>query len=229
MRSAPVISLGFLLLATAASAAVDVETGLEGHTVPAKVAAPVSGKPLPEPAAPVNLPPSVQKAAPTLPAVTSLEDKKHLKEPAEQFSGQKPASATFPKTVGTSEAIEQAGKGTREYEAFADGTAELRAFLPTYNPARIIVRLIDTDGEEVYFKGKSLLIWERPDDKAYAPAFFQGIEDESSMKKDSSSDFTAVQNVYKAEIKQGQRLRLEISGSPESNSYIRAQGPLEAK
>lgn len=218
-----------LALAVGSACAVDYETGVEGLSIPGKVVAPMKGKSLPQAVKSIKLKDPVVKTVPANPPVTDLKQKKHLLEPAEKFAGQKPAQASFPRTAASGQAatVEQKGPGTCEYEAFAPGTAELLAFLPTYRPARIIVRLLDSDGEEIYFKGQSLLVWERPDDKAYAPLFFKGNSDEASMKKVSGSNFDAVQNKYSFEIETGQKLRLEISGQPESSSYIRASGPIQ--
>lgn len=229
MKSLLTASLLVFVLTTGSVEAIEFETGVEGLTIPAKVVAPVKGLKPPDPVPAAKLEEPVKKTVPANPPVTDLKDKKHLKEAAENFAGQKPAQATFPKTAGTGQtaAVEQSGKGSSEYEAFADGKAELLAFLPTYRPARIIVRLFDRDGEEIFFKGQSLLVWERPDDKAYAPLFFKGSSDETSMKKISGGNFDAVQNQYSFEIEQGQKLRLEISGQPENSSYIKAGGPLQ--
>jgi len=218
-----------MIASSACFAAAQVEIGVNGLSAPEIVVTPNSGKNLPvNSPAPVLVEPA-GKTVPAPPAVSDLKEKKHLQQPAENHAPKAPAKATFPKTAGTGQSseVEQSGKGSGEFEAFADGTAQILAFLPTYRPARIIVRLLDDDGEEVFFKGKSLLVWERPDDKAYAPVFFKGSSDETSMKKASSGNYDAVQNKYSFEIEQGQRLRLEIEGQPEASSYIKASGPIQ--
>ncbi len=86
---------------------------------------------------------------------------------------------------------------------------------------------LDENGEEIYFKGQSLLVWQRPDDKAFAPVFFKGSSDESSMKKVSGSNYDAVQNTYRFALQKGRKIKLEISGQPENSSYVRIKGPLE--
>lgn len=229
MKSAILISLAALFFsAVTLTAAVKVDSGVEGLAPPMQVDAPMAGKKLPD-----NLPPGQMaepsaQSVPGLPATTDLNDKQHLKEPADDHAADKPAQADFPTTTGAGQvaAVEQKGKGSSTFTANADGRAELTAFLPTYRPARIIARLLDSDGEEIFFKGQSLLIWERPDDKAFAPIFFRGESDSASMKKVSGGNYDAVQNVYGIDIKQGQKLRLEISGQPESNSVIKVNGPL---
>ncbi len=229
MKSVVLSSLLFFIGVAACIAATKVEIGVTGLSAPEIVVTPNSGKNLPANSpAPVLVEPA-GKTVPAPPSVTDLKDRKHLQQPAENHAQKIPAAATFPKTAGTGQAseVEQAGKGSSEFEAFADGTAQIIAFLPTYRPARIIVRLLGGDGEEIYFKGKSLLVWERPDDKAYAPVFFKGSSDESSMKKVSSGNYDAVQNKYSFEIEQGQRLQLEIEGQPEASSYIKAFGPIQ--
>lgn len=231
MRYLQLISLFILIFTSSLWSAVTVDVGLEGLTTPTSVDTPILGTtPDPvQPPTPAALPEPATKNVSGQPSVTDLEKTKHLREPAAENSSSKPDQANFPTTTGAGEVskIEQKGTGKSEYTAHADGEGELLVFLPTYKPARIIVRLVDLDGEEIYFKGKSLLIWERPDDKAFAPVFFKGNSDEKSMKKDSASDYTAVQNAYKFDMKKGQKLQLEITGQPEASSYARVKGPLE--
>ncbi len=231
MKSPFLISLLFLLLCCSVDAAVEVEVGLDELTVPAKVDAPLLGNSsadLPETGAAV-IPEQPMVNPPANPSATSLEQFPHLKQPAES-NATMPEQADFPATAGTSEPvnISQNGKGTSTYRARADGDTALKVFLPTYRPAQIIVRLLESDGSEIRFNGRSLLTWERPDDKAFAPVFFRGEEDAGSMKKVSDGNYDAVQNTYKFRIEQGQRLVLEIKGDAEPASYVKAEGPLEA-
>lgn len=231
MKYLTLISLLSLIFTSTLWSAVTVDVGLEGLTMPTSVDTPMLGNTpdSAQTATPGALPEPASKNVSGKPAVSDLEKNKHLREPAAESSLNMPDQANFPTTTGAGEVskVEQKGTGKSEFTAHADGEGELLVFLPTYQPARIIVRLVDLDGDEIYFKGKSLLIWERPDDKAFAPVFFKGNSDEKSMKKESASDYSAVQNAYKFALQKGQKLQLEITGQPEASSYARVKGPLE--
>lgn len=232
MKLKILINLLFLFCVLPMYGAVDIEVGLDGLTTTTRVDTPVWGKSTETNASqgPAAIPDPATRNVPASPKATDIKEHQHLAEPAEKNPAKKPEKASFPRTIGEGQAasLEQKGKGSSEYEAIADGSTEILVYLPTYNPARIIVRLYDLDGDEIFFKGKSLLVWERQDDKAFAPVFFQGNSDENSMKESSSNNYDAVQNSYKFDVQKGQRLRLEISGKPESKSYVRAKGPLDS-
>ena len=227
MRSA-LLTISFLLFCSPfICAEVEVKAGVEGLTLPVRIDSSGIGKMLPEQSAATTMPEPAEKSVSANPPITDLSRHEHLQKAADNYSPSGLPKASLPKVVGESVALGQKGVGKSDYEAFSDGNVDLRAFLPTYRPARIVAHLIDEDGEEIFFRGKSLLIWERPDDKAFAPLYFMGKVDESSMKKVSDDNFDAVSNKYSFEIKQGQKLRLEISGKPEAESNIEASGPLQ--
>ncbi len=220
-----------ILAAGALFAAADIEIGFENDLQKTRVDTPLLGTAASMlQAEPVKLPEPAEKSIAEKPAAEDLARQKHMKTPAAGSSPDKPPQADFPETIGAATelaAVEQKGKGTSEFTATADGEAELMVFLPTYRPAAITARLLDENGEEIYFKGQSLLIWQRPDDKAFAPVFFKGSSDESSMKKVAGSNYDAVQNTYRVALQKGQKIKLEISGQPESSSYVKVKGPLE--
>ena len=115
------------------------------------------------------------------------------------------------------------GNGEKELEAVRDGDVSVELFLPTYDQAKMEVSLIDTDGSEIWFNGSSLLVWNRPDDKAFAPVFFKGTSDQGSMVLHAADDYNAKENLsYSVAMKEGQKLILRTTGNPEPNSYIRA-------
>ncbi len=117
------------------------------------------------------------------------------------------------------------GRGERELVAVRDGDVSVELFLPTYNQARMEVSLIDTDGSEIWFNGSSLLVWSRPDDKAFAPVFFKGTSDPGSMVLHAPGDYNAKANLsYPVAMKEGQKLILRTTGNPDPSSYIRASG-----
>ncbi|EKD82925.1 MAG: hypothetical protein ACD_39C01002G0003 [uncultured bacterium] len=232
MKSAILTSLILMLAITAAVNAVEVTVGFEELTLPAGVDTPLLGNATESAeTVPAKLPELPTANVPENPSADSLEKHPHLRQPATAAGSDKPAQADFPTTTGTQEvsSVVQKGKGSSSYQAYASGETELQVFLWTYRPAKIIARLFDANGDEIYFMGKSLLYWERPDDKAWAPVIFKGVEDITSMKKIDSNNFDAVQNTYKFNIESGQRLTLEISGDPEASSYAEAKGPLEAE
>jgi hypothetical protein len=117
------------------------------------------------------------------------------------------------------------GKGEKELVAVRDGEVKVELLLSTYNQAQMEVRLIDTDGSEVWFNGSSLLIWNRPDGSSFAPVFFKGKSDESSMVLRAAGDYSPKENIsYSIAIKEGQKLILRTTGNPNPRSYIRASG-----
>lgn len=212
-------------------AAVDIETGFENDLHKTRIDTPLLGtSPADTTAESLKLPVPPEKVTAEKPLTKDISRQPHLKTPATDSSQTKPPQADFPQTTGSETdqaAVEQKGKGSSEFTATADGETELLAFLPTYRPAAVTARLIDENGDEIFFRGQSLLVWQRPDDKAFAPVFFKGSSDENSMKKVSNSNYDAVQNTYRFAIQKGQKIKLEISGQPETSSYIRVKGPVE--
>lgn len=117
------------------------------------------------------------------------------------------------------------GVGEKELVALRDGTANIEVLLSTYSPASMEVHLYDADGSEIWFNGQSLLIWQRPDDKADAPLSFKGKTDSSSMVKGGGGDYSPAENLsYSIEMKEGQKLLLKTGGQAEPRSYIRVKG-----
>lgn len=120
------------------------------------------------------------------------------------------------------------GPGQKEVTATADGPVNIEIYLSTYNPCAMEVHLLDADGTEVYFKGRSLLYWERPDDSSFAPVYFQGTSDPDSMIERKPGDFSPKPNLsYSYDVKQGQRLLIKTGGKALSSSYIRLTGPVQ--
>ncbi|MFZ2959655.1 MAG: hypothetical protein WA705_22440 [Candidatus Ozemobacteraceae bacterium] len=113
------------------------------------------------------------------------------------------------------------GVGNSEKVAVSDGTAVIEVFLPTYNPASVMVRIINPDNTEQVFFGESLLTWERPDDKAKALVRFKGEEQPNSMYLNGTGDWSANPQKYTVALKAGQRVILSISGNPLPSSFLR--------
>lgn len=135
-------------------------------------------------------------------------------------------NATIPEVMQPpfSEA-ELIGKGEKELVAVRDGDVKLELLLSTYAPASMEVHLYDVDGTEVWFKGLSLLLWNRPDDKQYAPVQFKGNADSSSMVLEKTGDYGPNENLsYTFSLKEGQKLILKTGGNAEPRSFIKAKG-----
>ncbi|MFZ5953119.1 MAG: hypothetical protein ACOYXC_20620 [Candidatus Rifleibacteriota bacterium] len=140
-------------------------------------------------------------------------------------SGSKP-NATLPEVMQPpfSEATLN-GKGEKELVALRDGEVSLAVLLSTYEYATMEVHLFDVDGSEIWFSGQSLLYWERPDSKSYAPAIFKGRADPTSMVSERSGDFGPNENLtYKFDIKEGQKIILKTGGNAAPRSFIKASG-----
>ncbi|MGM0598351.1 MAG: hypothetical protein ACQETH_00920 [Candidatus Rifleibacteriota bacterium] len=117
------------------------------------------------------------------------------------------------------------GPGEKELVAIKDGEITIEALLSTYSPASMEVHLFDEDGSEIWFKGQSLLLWRRADDRSYAPLSFQGNTDPNSMYEKSSGDFSPRNNLnYKFDLKKGQKILLITSGQAEPSSFIKVSG-----
>jgi len=117
------------------------------------------------------------------------------------------------------------GKGEKELVAVRDGMASVEIYLSTYAPATMEVHLYDVDGSEIWFKGLSLLLWQRPDDSANAPVSFKGDSDQSSMFKVKDGDYSPRDNLtYSFDLKEGQKIVLKTGGQAEPTSYIRVKG-----
>lgn len=117
------------------------------------------------------------------------------------------------------------GKGEKELVALRDGNASIEVLLSTRAPANMEVHLYDVDGSEIWFKGLSLLLWRRPDDKTNAPVSFKGNSDPSSMYKNNEGDYSPSENLtYSFDMKEGQKVILKTGGNAEPRSYIKARG-----
>lgn len=120
---------------------------------------------------------------------------------------------------------ELTGKGEKELVAVRDGDVKLELLLSTYAPARMEVHLFDVDGSEIWFKGLSLLLWDRPDDKQYAPVQFKGNTDSSSMVLEKAGDYGPNENLsYTFSMKEGQKILLKTGGNAQPRSFIKAKG-----
>ena len=84
---------------------------------------------------------------------------------------------------------------------------------------------MDVDGSEIWFNGRSLFLWQRPDDKSLAPVYFKGSPDSASMYRNGPGDYSPNKNLlYSVDIKKGQKLILKTGGQALSSSYIRVKG-----
>lgn len=121
--------------------------------------------------------------------------------------------------------ISLTGKGTKEIIALSDGTFDIQVYLSTYNKAFLKASLYDSDGSEIWFKGQSLLSWERSDDSQNDPLSFKGQIDQASMHKEKSGDYSPALNLsYKVDIKEGQKIVLTTGGEALPKSYIKIKG-----
>lgn len=124
-----------------------------------------------------------------------------------------------------SEGVDLTGKGTKEIIALSDGTFDLQVYLSTYNKAFLKASLYDTDGSEIWFKGQSLLSWERSDDSQNDPLSFKGQVDQTSMHKEKSGDYSPTLNLsYKVDILKGQKIVITTGGEALPKSYIKLKG-----
>lgn len=128
----------------------------------------------------------------------------------------------FPEPRGP---IELTGTGQKEIIATSDGTISIEALLSTFNPAFMTVRLVEEDGSETLFNNSPLFEWRRPDADAYAPAYFMGREDRSSMFLVKPGDYDPAMDLsYDFNIERGQRLIIETGGRALAVSFIRVTG-----
>jgi hypothetical protein len=161
-------------------------------------------------------------------------------DPIDKIARELPHSITFPNSVSSISSKPNAsmgkvlappepksetltGKGEKELVAIEDGEVSIELYLYTHEPANMEVRLIDTDGSEIWFDGYSLLLWRRSDGNSYAPIKFKGREDTDSMFEENPGDFSPRPDLnYKFEIKKGQKIKLITGGNAEPRSYIKA-------
>ncbi len=218
----------------APSRAAQITLGQDGQTVREKVETPnllpAGGNSLP--VASSGAVPG-QDPGPT-PAGPVLQEKvrkvwSHLLTPAADRKDSIPSAANLDQVLqgNPTGGLEVKGTGENEGVALADGPVKIGIYMPTYKPANMEVQLFDDRGEEIFFRGRSLLNWTRPDDKAYAPVFFQGVADDASMYENGSGDFSPKKDLsYQFEIKAGQRLKIKTGGNALPESYLRVESPV---
>jgi hypothetical protein len=230
---APVLA-GFVLILPIAVSGADIQLGQDGQALPEKVDTPnlrssAPGSP-PSPAAPTTVPQQDPGTGLSGPALVEKVRRvwSHLLTDAPRRTPTGPAPAKMDDVIFGKPAVPVAlnGPGQKEVVATADGPVKIEIFLSTYNPAAMEVHLIDTDGAEIFFKGRSLLLWQRPNDSSYAPVYFQGDSQPDSMYENNPGDFSPKPGLsYSYDIKQGQKLILKTGGNAEPSSYIRLKGP----
>jgi hypothetical protein len=178
---------------------------------------------------------------PTMPPEVSNSTTAPVSEPTDELLRRHPHIFTRPQVVenlssmpnATVERVLQpagalqtqtlSGKGSKELVALDDGEVSLEVYLYTYEPADIVVRLYDEEGNEVLFNGQPLLTWRRADDSSFAPVKFKGESDMNSMYEESPGNYSPTRGIdYKFAIGKGQKLVLSTGGAAEPRSFVKA-------
>lgn len=242
--------LALLALVPAAGRAqtVQVEMGIRGDVVPQTVDAanlqtgPASAEHWVGSSSTVTLPSVAPGAPSSAPEATAAVGQRfpHVVNPAVRAGPRPPgapsgldaqvvpATATSPETTDEAdpggplpEVATLRGSEGGEWTAEETGPVVLLPLLQTYQGAKLTVRLIDPEGQEVKFGGAPLLIWDRPDDKANAPLEFQGRRYPGSMVRVSSDDYSPRDDLrYRYQIPKGYRLVITLEGQPANSTVI---------
>jgi hypothetical protein len=134
--------------------------------------------------------------------------------------------------VDTGESGDGKNNGVREFNgseggtwiAAKDGNLKISPCLMTIKGATLTIRLLEADGTEITFNDEPLLFWKRFNDKELAPLIWKGKSDENSMYLQSGGDYSPRENLeYSIKVKEGQKLIVEISGSPILSNSVRLE------
>lgn len=242
-RPGAVFGIGLLLTASAIAGprTVELEMGPAGQTLRRTIDAPNLSPPnsSQDRWIPATAPAAVPRV-PARPAVTGRNTPQpagpqrfpHLLLPARSAGPAAPPAPGGLDTIAGGSAPPPAddlpvvavvnGGDSGGWTATRDGQAVLQPLLRTRDGATMIVRLFDASGQEVLFDGKSLMEWRRPDDTTNAPLRFRGQADARSMLLEQAGDYSPRPGLaYTVPVTQGQRITIEVSGRPESDSEFK--------
>jgi len=218
-----------LAVVGAAAAPVGLAVGRPGEVLRSTVAAPnlatttSAGAWLPT-TGPSSLPQQATPAVgPVVPpsAVGTLYP--HVTEPPGAAAPTVPPAALDFVVGGSGQGVATTviGAGGGQWVAGADGVVGIEPCLRTRAGARLVVRLYEADGTEVTFDGRPYMDWDRPDDVTRALLVVRGVPDERSMIREGQGDWSPQPGLrYQVAVRQGQRLTVQVTGEPESDSSV---------